>query len=128
MMDETMRLSGLHYLHKTLKPTIELICNERRPCEIDPARVKDSNAIQTNLSNLKNYIELIFNAITESAVHCPTLMCEIFQNLKELSLQYFPEHNEVSYSVISGFIFLRFFAPAILGPRLFDLTSKQIVS
>jgi Ras GTPase-activating protein 3 len=30
--------------------------------------------------------------------------------------------------VISGFIFLRFFAPAILGPKLFDLTTEQIVS
>lgn len=40
----------------------------------------------------------------------------------------FPDNKEVRYSVISGFIFLRFFAPAILGPKLFDLTTEQIVS
>ena len=28
---------------------------------------------------------------------------------------------QVKYVVVSGFIFLRFFAPAILGPRLFQL-------
>lgn len=38
------------------------------------------------------------------------------------------DEREVRYSVISGFVFLRFFAPAILHPKLFDLTSEQIVS
>lgn len=40
---------------------------------------------------------------------------------------YVIENKEIKYSVVSGFIFLRFFAPAILGPRLFDLTKEQIV-
>lgn len=40
---------------------------------------------------------------------------------------FFSENKEIKYSVVSGFIFLRFFAPAILGPRLFDLTKEQIV-
>lgn len=123
-----MRLIGLQYLHKTLRPTLELICNERKPCEIDPTRVRDANTIAANLTNLKLYIQKIFDAITQSAVHCPTLMCQIFHNLKECALQHFPENKGVRYSVISGFIFLRFFAPAILGPKLFDLTTQPIVS
>lgn len=123
-----MRLIGLQYLHKTLRPTLELICNERKPCEIDPTRVRDANTIATNLANLKFYIQKIFDAITQSAVHCPTLMCQIFHNLKECALLHFPENKGVRYSVISGFIFLRFFAPAILGPKLFDLTTQPIVS
>jgi Ras GTPase-activating protein 3 len=43
-------------------------------------------------------------------------------------LFFLSDNREVRYSVISGFIFLRFFAPAILGPRLFDLTTEHIVS
>ncbi|XP_030766634.1 GTPase-activating protein isoform X2 [Sitophilus oryzae] len=126
MMDEAMRLIGLQYLHKTLRPTLELIFSEKKPCEIDPTRVKDPNTIQTNLSNLKFYIQKIFDDITQSAVHCPALMCQVFHNLKECAITYFPNNKEVRYSVISGFIFLRFFAPAILGPRLFDLTTQAI--
>nr|AJE26302.1 Ras GTPase-activating protein [Microdera dzhungarica] len=126
MMDEAMRLIGLQYLHKTLRPTIELIFNERKPCEIDPTRVRDANTVQSNLNNLKTYVLKVFEAITQSAVHCPALMCQIFHNLKECAMKRFPENKEVRYSVISGFIFLRFFAPAILGPRLFDLTTEQI--
>ena len=126
-MDEAMKLIGLQYLHKTLRPTIDLVFNERKPCEIDPARIKDANTIQSNLANLTSYVERIFQAITQSAVTCPALMCEIFDSLKECAMIHFPENREVRYSVISGFIFLRFFAPAILGPRLFDLTTEQIV-
>lgn len=38
------------------------------------------------------------------------------------------DEREVRYSAISGFVFLRFFAPAILYPKLFDLTTEQTVS
>ncbi|KAG5900731.1 hypothetical protein JTB14_038249 [Gonioctena quinquepunctata] len=126
MMDEAMRLIGLQYLHKTLRPTLELIVNEHKPCEIDPTRVRDANTIATNLANLKHYIQKIFDAITQSAVHCPALMCQVFHNLKECAMRHFPENKGVRYSVISGFIFLRFFAPAILGPKLFDLTTQPV--
>ncbi|XP_026276924.1 GTPase-activating protein [Frankliniella occidentalis] len=128
MMDEAMKLVGLHYLHNTLRPTLDLVFQEHKPCEIDPSRVEDPSQIQTNLLNLKDYVEKIFTAITNSAIRCPTLMCQLFHNLKELATSYFPENKEVRYSVISGFIFLRFFAPAILGPKLFDLTTEQIDS
>ncbi|XP_072382255.1 GTPase-activating protein [Diabrotica undecimpunctata] len=126
MMDEAMRLIGLQYLHKTLRPTLELIFNERKPCEIDQTRVRDATTVATNLANLKCYIQKIFEAITQSAVHCPALMCQIFYNLKECAMKHFPENKGVRYSVISGFIFLRFFAPAILGPKLFDLTTQTV--
>lgn len=123
-----MRLAGLRYLHMTLRPALDTIFQEKKPCEIDPAKIKDPAIIEQNLVNLKEYVEKILTAITQSAVHCPTVMCQIFHDLKELAMTYFPHNREVRYSVVSSFIFLRFFAPAILGPRLFDLTNEQIVS
>lgn len=128
MMDEVMRLAGLRYLHETLRGPLEKIFLERKPCEIDPTRVKDTNTIRTNFNNLKMYVKEVFEAITTSALHCPSILCQIFHNLKDLAILYFPDNKEVRYSVVSGFIFLRFFAPAILGPRLFDLTTEQIDS
>ncbi|XP_046990174.1 GTPase-activating protein isoform X1 [Schistocerca americana] len=136
MMDEVMRLAGRHYLHNTLRPAIDLVFQERKPCEIDSSRCKDPSIIQTNLANLKicfllsqqEYVEIIFQAITSSALQCPTVMCQLFHDLKELASTHFKDNKEVKYSVISGFIFLRFFAPAILGPKLFDLTTEQIDS
>lgn len=127
MMDEAMRLSGLHYLHSTLRPIVEAILAEKKPCEIDPARVKET-MIETNLANLQDYVERVFVAIMNSAVRCPPVLCQIFHDLRECAAKYFPHNKEVRYSVVSGFIFLRFFAPAILGPKLFDLTTEPLVS
>ncbi|XP_063697126.1 GTPase-activating protein [Culicoides brevitarsis] len=126
MMDEAMRLSGLHYLHSTLRPIVEEIIAERKPCEIDPMRVKDEALISTNLVNLQNYVEKVFAAITQSATKCPTVLCQIFHDLRESAAKHFPDNKEVRFSVVSGFIFLRFFAPAILGPKLFDLTNEPL--
>lgn len=53
MMDEVMRLAGLHYLHETLRPALDQVFAEKKPCEIDPTRVKDPAVIQTNMENLK---------------------------------------------------------------------------
>ncbi|XP_058446512.1 GTPase-activating protein [Malaya genurostris] len=126
MMDEAMRLSGLHYLHNTLRPIVAEIFSDKKPCEIDPARVKDKSMIDTNLINLQDYVEKVFEAITKSAVKCPAVLCQIFHDLRECAAKYFPQNKEVRYSVVSGFIFLRFFAPAILGPKLFDLTTEPV--
>lgn len=128
MMDEAMRLSGLHYLHSTLRPIVEEIISERKPCEIDPTRVKDEAQISTNLVNLQNYVAKVFAAITQSATKCPAVLCQIFHDLRESAAKHFPANKEVRFSVVSGFIFLRFFAPAILGPKLFDLTNETLVS
>ncbi|XP_004525608.1 GTPase-activating protein isoform X2 [Ceratitis capitata] len=126
MMDEAMRLSGLPYLHQTLRPVLAQILSEKKPCEIDPSKVKDRSAVDTNLNHLQAYVERVFDAITQSAVRCPKVLCQIFHDLRECAGRHFPRNHEVRYSVVSGFIFLRFFAPAILGPKLFDLTSEPL--
>ncbi|KAI5642262.1 GTPase-activator protein for ras-like GTPase domain-containing protein [Phthorimaea operculella] len=126
MMDEAMRLTGASYLRSVLRPTLAAVLTEKKPCEIDPARVKPSAAIATNLANLKDYVERVFSAITQSYATCPAAMCRLFDALRACAARHFPRNGEVRYSVVSGFIFLRFFAPAILGPRLFDLTTEQI--
>lgn len=128
MMDEAMRLSGLHYLHTTLRPIVESILAEKKPCEIDPMRAKDKSMVESNLVNLQEYVERVFKAIINSAVRCPPVLCQIFHDLRECAAKYFPHNKEIRYSVVSGFIFLRFFAPAILGPKLFDLTTAPLVS
>uniref|UniRef100_A0A8D8YL03 Ras GTPase-activating protein 3 n=1 Tax=Cacopsylla melanoneura TaxID=428564 RepID=A0A8D8YL03_9HEMI len=126
MMDETMKLTGLHYLHETLRAPLEKIFAERKNCEIDPSRMKDKSHLAGHRVNLKYYIEDIVKCITSSVSHTPPLMCSLFHELRGAAARRFPDNQDVQYSVVSGFVFLRFFAPAILGPRLFGLTSQQI--
>ena len=84
--------------------------------------------VQHQVPSLSPCSAQVFAAITASYAQCPAAMCRLFDALRQCAARHFPANAEVRYSVVSGFIFLRFFAPAILGPRLFDLTSEQIVS
>ena len=121
-----MKLIGMHYLHTTLRPVIQKVIRDKKVCEIDPSRIKDQSALKENLSNLSVYLDMVRKGIVTSVILCPTLMREVFAVLKDLSNHYFPGQKEISYSVISGFIFLRFFAPAILNPKLFEITDEII--
>ncbi|KAI1285888.1 Ras GTPase-activating protein 3 [Halotydeus destructor] len=125
-LDELMKLIGMRYLHETLRNLIYQVLSERKNCEIDPTRLKDQSTLKENMNNLKGYLELAFNSIMNSVLMCPKLMCEAFSVLKDLALHYFPDQREICYSVISGFVFLRFFAPAILNPKLFEITDQPI--
>uniref|UniRef100_W5MV31 RAS p21 protein activator 3 n=1 Tax=Lepisosteus oculatus TaxID=7918 RepID=W5MV31_LEPOC len=120
-IDETMKLAGKHYLQVTLKPIIDEICEDHKPCEIDPVKLKESENMDTNRENLRQYVDRIFTVITKSGVRCPTVMCDIFFALRESAAKRFQVDPDVRYTAVSSFIFLRFFAPAILSPNLFHL-------
>ncbi|XP_062049879.1 ras GTPase-activating protein 3 isoform X2 [Lepus europaeus] len=121
-IDETMKLAGMHYLHVTLKPVIEEICQSHRSCEIDPVKLRDGENLESNMENLRQYVDRVFTVITKSGVSCPTVMCDIFFCLREAAAKRFQDDPDVRYTAVSSFIFLRFFAPAILSPNLFHLT------
>ena len=127
-IDELMKLVGIRYLHETLCDCVDIVIQENKICEIDPTKIRDNEFLMINMQHLKNYTDLFFNAIIESMTRCPQVMCDIFAVLKELAIKFFPDNKDVCYYVISGFVFLRFFAPSILNPRLFELTDKKIVS
>uniref|UniRef100_A0A8C6TPB5 RAS p21 protein activator 3 n=1 Tax=Neogobius melanostomus TaxID=47308 RepID=A0A8C6TPB5_9GOBI len=127
-IDETMKLAGMHYLQVTLKPIIDEICADHKPCEIDPVKLKESENLDTNRENLRQYVDRIFNVITTSGVRCPTVMCDIFFSLRESAATRFQVDQDVRYTAVSSFIFLRFFAPAILSPNLFQLRPHHPVS
>ena len=123
-IDETMKLAGMHYLHVTLKPTIEEICQSHKSCEIDPVKLKDGENLENNMESLRQYVDRIFTVITKSGVSCPTVMCDIFFSLREAAAKRFQDDLDVRYTAVSSFIFLRFFAPAILSLLFAEILRK----
>ncbi|XP_048246876.1 ras GTPase-activating protein 3-like isoform X3 [Haliotis rufescens] len=121
LIDELMKLVGLPYLHDTLKTIIDKIFEERKLCEVDPGRMKEGASLEESMGNLKEYVVSIVEAITGSALVCPTIMREVFHAVKEAAMMHYDGSPTIKYRVVSSFVFLRFFAPAILGPKLFDL-------
>lgn len=125
VIDEFMKLMGQSYLQRTLQCCIDEIFDGRRPCEIDPSRLTDGENLDINMANLLFFVEKILSAITASARSCPRVMCRVFSMLKEAAVRRFPEKDTVQYTAVSGFVFLRFFAPAILNPKLFNLRPES---
>ncbi|EMP40335.1 Ras GTPase-activating protein 2 [Chelonia mydas] len=120
-LDEMMKIVGKHYLKVTLKPVLDEICESPKPCEIDPIKLKEGDNVEVHKENLRYYVDKVFNTIVQSSISCPTLMCDVFYSLRHLAAKRFPNDPHVQYSAVSSFVFLRFFAVAVVSPHTFHL-------
>ncbi|XP_067414327.1 ras GTPase-activating protein 2 isoform X3 [Emydura macquarii macquarii] len=120
-LDEMMKIVGKHYLKVTLKPVLDEICESPKPCEIDPIKLKEGDNVEVNKENLRYYVDKVFNTIVQSSISCPTLMSDVFYSLRHLAAKRFPNDPHVQYSAVSSFVFLRFFAVAVVSPHTFHL-------
>uniref|UniRef100_A0A672HW83 RAS p21 protein activator 2 n=1 Tax=Salarias fasciatus TaxID=181472 RepID=A0A672HW83_SALFA len=120
-IDDMMKIVGKNYLAVTLKPVIDEICESNKTCEIDPVKLKEGDNVEVNKENLQVYVQKVFSSITQSSSSCPPLMCDVFRSLRHLACKRFPGDPHVQYSAVSSFVFLRFFAVAVLSPHSFQL-------
>ncbi|XP_017541681.1 ras GTPase-activating protein 2 isoform X2 [Pygocentrus nattereri] len=120
-IDDMMKMVGRNYLTVTLKPVLDEICESNKTCEIDPVKLKEGDNVEVNKENLQVYVQKVFSSITQSSASCPPLMCDVFRALRQLASDRFPGDPHVQYSAVSSFVFLRFFAVAVLSPHTFQL-------
>ncbi|XP_037672673.1 rasGAP-activating-like protein 1 isoform X3 [Choloepus didactylus] len=141
-MEQFMKLVGMRYLHEVLRPSINRVFEEKKYMELDPCKMElgrarrisfkgapsEEHVRETSLGLLTGYLGPIVDAIVGSVGRCPPAMRLAFKRLRRRVEDCFPqaEHEQdVKYLAISGFLFLRFFAPAILTPKLFDLRDQH---
>ncbi|KAM6954466.1 rasGAP-activating-like protein 1 [Aplochiton taeniatus] len=140
-MEQFMKAVGMLYLHEVLKPIINRIFDEKKYIELDPCKidmnrtrrisfkgaVSEAEVRDSSLELLQVYLSSIVESIVASVAQCPPVMRLVFKQLHKRVEEQFPQpHNEdVKYLAISGFFFLRFFAPAILAPKLFHLRDQH---
>jgi len=120
-VDVYMKLIGLPYLHKTLGPHIKNIMEHHPPCEVDPTRITEGENVQTNLNNLIKISSEILSSIFSSIEFVPHELRKFFQHLQSTVIKKYGANHITRYTAVSGFLFLRFWGPAILGPKLFGL-------
>ncbi|XP_057695435.1 ras GTPase-activating protein 2 isoform X2 [Corythoichthys intestinalis] len=124
-IDDMMKIVGKNYLAVTLKPVIDEICESNKSCEIDPNKLKEGDNVEVNKENLQFYVQKVFSSITQSNANCPPSMCAVFRSLRHLACKRFTDDPHVQYSAVSSFVFLRFFAVAVLYPHSFQLRSHH---
>ncbi|KAJ3359166.1 hypothetical protein HDU91_004993, partial [Kappamyces sp. JEL0680] len=133
-LDVFMKIEGGEYLKATLEDVLKLIVYSKKPFELDPMRWEQNlpnkdkrkkdvpeESAEVNSANLKELNLIVTDCIFQTAAKMPKAMKEIFNMIQSTVEAKWPDQAMVRYTSVSGFIFLRFFAPAILGPALFNL-------
>ena len=77
--------------------------------------------LEGNTANLIELNTIVTEHIFKSTSKFPKPLRDVFALIQKTVCEKFPEDDLVKYTAVSGFLFLRFFAPAILGPHLFGL-------
>jgi len=127
-VDSYMNIVGNEYLKYVLQNSINEIINSKKSCELDPTRLdpklkdKMQKVISRNMKHLTKYVTMILENINNSLNRCPVSFRYIFEHIKKNISRNFPENELVHYRGPSGFIFLRFFCPAILAPNRYGIT------
>ncbi|XP_072206972.1 rasGAP-activating-like protein 1 isoform X1 [Excalfactoria chinensis] len=140
-VEQFLKAVGLPYLHAVLKPVVNRIFEEKKYVELDPCKMElsrgrrisfkgslsEAQVRESSLELLQGYLGDTVDAIVGSVDKCPLLMRVAFKQLRRRVEERFPspQHEEVQYIAISGFLFLRFFAPAVLTPKLFGLREQH---
>lgn len=127
-LDSHMKRVGKDYLEEVLGEKIRDIDESDPDCEVDPMKV-NPEALARNWRNLIALTENVWKSIAASAHKCPPEMRIIFRHIRSCAEDRFGDFmRSISYSSVSGFLFLRFFCPAILNPKLFGLLKGIITA
>ncbi|KAM6466359.1 ras GTPase-activating protein 4B isoform 1-T1 [Liasis olivaceus] len=140
-MESFLKVAGMQYLHRILRPTINRVFEGKRYIELDPNKVEskeigcsslhriqsESEVIQQSGQLLQSYLTDLLSTITRSAKMCPAIIRATFQLLFKRVGERFPEEKDqnVKFIAITSFLCLRFFSPAIMSPKLFHLREKH---
>ena len=118
------KVIGYDYLKTTLLELTEQTLSNVGAYEVDPTKLKEGQDVEENWDRLKDATQTYLHAITESVDDCPLEFREIYAYLLKEIEKNFPKSKN-AHTFIGGFIFLRFFCPAMIAPegyRLIDHT------
>ena len=125
-LDLHMQRLGKEYLEDALSERIRDIDESDPDCEVDPNKVQNPQDLERNWRNLIALTENIWKSISASATRCPPELRLIFRHIRACAEDRYGDYlRSVTYSSVSGFLFLRFFVPAVLNPKLFGLLKSE---
>ncbi|KAK4056654.1 hypothetical protein OIO90_002206 [Microbotryomycetes sp. JL221] len=122
-----MRLVGSEYLEASIGEPVRKICRDKVAIEIDPSKMKagvKEKEITHNLHELHEWSIIFWNAIHDARSQCPEDLRRIFAHIQDVVVsKYGVEQKNIKWTSVGAFVFLRFFVPAILNPRLFGIVN-----
>ncbi|CDH12353.1 related to BUD2-GTPase-activating protein for Bud1p/Rsr1p [Zygosaccharomyces bailii ISA1307] len=124
---------GHEYLDKSIGNILRDIINQQVSCELDPARIDERNPemvekiLSKNRNTLRHWVGLLWDRIYRTSNDLPMGIKEQMKMFrKKLELICIEEDFNTTLNCVSGVLFLRFFCPVILNPKLFNLVSHHL--
>lgn len=125
-LDLHMKRLGKDYLEGAIGAKMRAIAEQDPECEVDPNRIKNEMDMPQNWECLLSLTREVWSLIYNSCSRCPAELRLIFRHIRACTDDRYGEQlPNVRYSSVSGFLFLRFFCPAVLNPSLFGLLNGQ---
>jgi len=110
------KLIGLEYLRSTLAELTEQVLSNPGAYEVDPRKLPEGDSLDENWERLKEVTQQFLDAIIDSKGECPPEFRELCHfMLTEIETKFPDFKNAITY--VGGFIFLRFFVPAMVAPE-----------
>ncbi|TLD12751.1 uncharacterized protein PgNI_03475 [Pyricularia grisea] len=114
-----MRRLGNEFLIEVLREKIFEINEINANCEVDPGKLQPGEDLQTHWRQLIQYTTEIWECIATSTSKFPSELRQILKYVRAVAEDRYGDFlRTVSYTSVSGFLFLRFICPAILNPKL----------
>ena len=121
-LDFHMRRLGKDFLLDVLSEKILEINALNPDCEVDPSRLIHGENVSRNWTRLISSTTSVWENIAASANRCPPELRQILKYIRAVAEDRYGDFfRTVTYTSVSGFLFLRFFCPALLNPKLFGL-------
>ncbi|KAL9826175.1 ras GTPase-activating protein 4-like isoform 2-T2 [Geothlypis trichas] len=138
-MESFLKVTGMPYLHFVLGPIITRVFEEKKYVELDPGKVEikdvgcsglhrvqtEGEVIEQGRQHLQSYLGELLDAIVRSAPACPPLIRAAFRQLFQRVGERFPQHQHAKFVAVTSFLCLRFFSPAVMTPKLFQLRATH---
>jgi len=115
------RLIGLPYLYITIGPEMDELIAEELGLEVDPEKMEEGTDLDEMRWTLMAQSQKILKTILNSVDDCPAQFRQLFAHIKRCVAERFPENVNTT---IGGFIFLRFFCPAVSSPEAYGIVEE----
>jgi len=115
------RLIGLPYLYETVGPELNELIEQELGLEVDPEKMEEGTDLDEMRWTLMAQSQKILKSIVNSVDKCPPQFRLLFAHLKKCVAERYPESVNTT---IGGFIFLRFFCPAVSSPEAYGIVEE----
>ncbi|KAJ1822194.1 Ras GTPase-activating protein 1 [Coemansia sp. RSA 2671] len=127
-VDALMKATGLSFVDHMIGDIVRDVVNNNYKCEVDPAKLQPGECIEEHWQTLAHLLEALWEGIESGVSCCPLIMRQAFSGIRRAASAFYSEHGafeQVRYSCISGFVFLRLLCPAMLAPKSFGLVGRH---